>query len=467
MSTRIVYQDIAPGASDTALTSYTNDDVYHSAPARLFSGSDYSPITLEPNRWVLDGTFSPVGPYAFWSSAQSDSDGEFTDTPTIDITFTDPITSQGATILFDVEYCTEVQITWDGSDVQTFYPDAQEYFCEHYVSEFTTLKIELLKTIPGRYARLQKIIIGAIRTFGMGELEKVTVVQEQDELTLPLSTLSFNLIPKTPTAYMFQERQPLSVETDHGLVSVFYVDKARREALRYVVDAVDAIGILDQTEYPGAYQLSAYSAQAWILDIVNGAFPVTFDVVDVNLPDHVGIVGGSARDAIQQILFACGWAMTTDGEEGLRVFSLPSSGAAIPDARTYFGGKINTELPVSKVTVTAHTLYEDLNGSVEINGTKYDDVTQSYSVTNPKATKANEISIPTCYLISPGTMAATAQRVYDYYANLSSVTVPIVWAGERLGERYNFVTGWDSLTGNIRKKTLRVSNTIKAEVNAR
>ncbi len=475
MSTKIVYADIALGAEAHATVSYSNADVARSYTAQAFDGTAVSPITLERNRWLLDGSFSAFSPpYAFWSSTQADSYGDFALIPTIDIVLTDggdpfPVSSQGISFVFDVEYPTSIRVTWSGTDIETvtetFTPDAPEYFAEKSVSGFDTIKIEVLSAIPGRYARVQKITIGVIRTFGMDVLEKVTAVQETDELTLPISTLSFNLIPKADDNLLFQQKQPMRVETDFGLVSVFYVENARREAVRYVIEAVDALGVLDQTDYPGAKK-TAYSAIQWVRDIVNGAFDLTFNVTDQSLTG--GVLPGTCREALQNVLFACGWVISTDGTEGLTVFELPTVGSAIPDSRTYFGGHINTELPISKVTVTAHTLYGPTEaGTIEIDGELYQDVTQTYTKTNADATKANEISISNCYLVSPSIMAAVAQRVYDYYAAVNSATCPIVWAGERLGDVLNLTTGWDSLAGNVRKKTLNISNTIKAETTIR
>ena len=57
MSGRIVYEDISPGASEAAVYSGSFVDADRSVPGRLSEGvANPNIVTLEVNRWLLNGT---------------------------------------------------------------------------------------------------------------------------------------------------------------------------------------------------------------------------------------------------------------------------------------------------------------------------------------------------------------------------------------------------------------------------
>ena len=177
--TTILYKDIAPGAADEATvvaTGGTGDlsQIPHgAAPGKI--------ITLERSRWVLDGTFDGVyaeNKVGFWSTEVSGDSGEFTNPPKITMTFTQQYSSMGIQLTFDEdtgEYCSEVEISWYQGAVlrraQSFQPDNAVYFCDCRVESFDKVEVTLKKTVvPHRRARVNEIVLGVVRKFGMNEI---------------------------------------------------------------------------------------------------------------------------------------------------------------------------------------------------------------------------------------------------------------------------------------------------------
>ena len=76
--TTVVYKDVAVGAAEAASVTATGPTP-ESAPAKLPFGQDTGAVvTLEHNRWILDGSmdrWNEDEAYAFWSAALSGADG--------------------------------------------------------------------------------------------------------------------------------------------------------------------------------------------------------------------------------------------------------------------------------------------------------------------------------------------------------------------------------------------------------
>ena len=190
--TTLLYKDIAPGAAlDATVTAPTAQD--RSALAQLPSGTVEEPAaTGELNQWGMDGAFvlaSEISP-AFWSEAMSGADGSFAagSEPQITITFSKQYSSVGISFRFDSAtggYCSELNIKWyQGSTLkadQDFTPNAVEYFCQKRVESYNKLLLTFKKTnLPYRYAKIDHVIFGVHRSFGMSELRKASAVNEID-----------------------------------------------------------------------------------------------------------------------------------------------------------------------------------------------------------------------------------------------------------------------------------------------
>lgn len=474
---RVIYSDVAPHAAEKSV--YTTDAAGASSDVTVLSdGLSLSrKITLEGNYWPLDGSmeFDEGEPRAFESVEISDENGEFANAPVITVTFPEQYTSVGLTLRFDSAtgaYCTGVHIAWyQGGAMLTeadFTPDSVEYFCEKLVEHYDKIIITITNTgYPYRRARLEKIAFGIVRTFGMSELKSVRIINEMNiaALELPVSTMDWGFITKKNETLLFQEMQTVEAYNGDALIGVYYTREAKRSSKTvYSVTCEDEIGILDLSNFSGAVY-TGYSAMQLVRDIVGEMFPVVFeDVEDTTL---TGILETQTRrEALQQVLFAWGVCLATDGMDGLRVFSLPEFAYPIDENSIYLGTKTETASTVTELRLEWHRYTQSDSGSVTIDGVKYADETGEIVVQNPNTTantKQNVVTVTGCTLVSEDIAQTVAQRVYDYYQLRNTNSVRIVWGGERLGDKIITPTAWlTDVTGNISRMDITLSNTVAA-----
>lgn len=475
--TTVVYKDVAVGAQEDAAFT-TAGETPESAPALLAAGVSLGKvITLEHDRWALDGTFDKYyeqSTIAFWSTEISGDDGAFAAEPAITIAFDQQYSSMGISFVFDDavgDYVSLLNIKWYQGDVlkadQDFTPNAARYFCSKRVESYDKLIITLKKTYPARRrAKINRIVFGVERTFGMTELRKASITNEMDEnsVELPISTFTWTLDSAADVDYLFQLKQPVEVWNSDNLLGVYYINASSRVAKRvYDIDCHDALGVLSESQFDGGAYLSGVSAKT-LLETLCAPFVVEY-AEGVTEKTLKGILAAQTkRDAIQQVIFAWGVCLATDGGSKLRVFSLPDTAKVIPKNRTFVGASVETASIVTAVKVTAHTYAEDSNGSVQIGGASYKDTETVYTVNNPNVTatdRQNVVEITGATLVSTDIGQATAQRVYDYYQKRDTVSAKIVYAGEHLGDKISVYTPWDTLvSGHLKKMEITLSNTV-------
>lgn len=481
--TKVIYRDIAVGAAEDAAVSTTSATA-ESNPQTLPTGASPGKIiTLERNRWCLDETFgSYYGPnkVAYWSTGLSNEDCILEPAPEITIAFDKQYSSMGLTLVFDTdtgEYCSLVNVKWYQGDTlkadQDFAPNSAEYFCANRVESYDKIILSLKKTsLPLRRAKLNHIIFGVTRVFERGEIRDASMTQQMDEsaIELPISTFQWTLNSRDDVDYLFQLKQPVEVQNDEHTLGVYYIsDSSRKNSRLYKISCQDALGVLDGMPFTGGVYLSGVSAKT-LLSQLAAPFEIEYaaGVEDTTL---VGLIeSGTVRSAIQQVLFAWGVCMATDGGESLRVFDLPDTATVIPQNRTYQGASTSTSAVVTRVDVAAHQYTEDDNGAIEINGARYKDTKKVYTVSNPNliaTDKENVKSIEQATLVSPEIGQIVAQRTYDYYTKRNTISAKVVYKGESLGDKLSIYTPWGSLmTGNLSKMEVTLSNTVayKAEV---
>lgn len=477
--TTILYKDIGPGAEEDASVSTTSAESF-ADPSKLAGGVTPSPtITCEINHWGLNGQYMLVESeeVAFWSDELSGDDCLFTSKPVITITFDQQYSSVGITLVFDSasgDYCRSVNIKWYQGVTKKadadFTPDSSTYFCQQQVTSYDKVVITLDNTnLPGRRAKLEHVVFGIYRYFGMSELRSASIVNEMSLIAteLPISTMNWTLDSDDDVEFMFQLKQPVEVRNNDNLIGVYYIDGYSRSAQTvYNIECYDAIGVLDETTFSGGVYLSGISAKSLLESVVDGDFDIEYDdsVQDITL---TGILeAGFKRSAIQQIIFAWGVCISTDGREKLRVFNLPATGIEIGGDRTYNGVAVETSAIVTRVEVTGHTYTQNTNGTIEIKGTKYNDAKNVYSVSNPNVTatdKQNVVEVAGATLVSNSIAQEVAQRIYNYYLNRNTNKAKIVWRGEHLGDYLTIPNAWgETNSGNVAKMEIRLSNTVAA-----
>ena len=474
--TTILYKDIAPGAEEDAAIT-TASAMPGSDPSKLPAGVTLPPIISgQWNAWGLDGTYQPIDgqPIAFWSSQLSGEGCAFADPPVITVDFDRQYSSTGVTLVFDPatgDYCPAVSVKWyQGQTLKAeadFAPNASTFFCQKNVTSYDKVVITLIKTRhPYRRARLNRILFGVHRSFGMTEIRKASLINSMDLLSseLPVSTLKWTLDSREDVDFMFQLKQPVEVRNGDSLIGVYYIDgSARKSASLYDIDCYDAFGVLDESPFAGGVY-SGKSARTLLTEILGGDFELDCTASDTDLTG--AILPCTRREAAQQVLFAWGVCACTDGTEKVRVFTSPEQPKAIDQDHTFTGASVETAAIVTQVRVTAHTYTQDAGGTVEIGGVKYSDTQTVCTVTNPDVTatdKQNVVEVTGATLVSPSIAQAAAQRVYDHYARRNTHKAKIVWSGECLGDCVTVPNAWGgTVTGNIVRMEVGLSNTVAA-----
>lgn len=477
--TKILYKDIGPGSDEDAAVTSSSHLPASDIALLPFGGTSIRSLTLEPNRWVLDGTFqfAEDQKIAFWSSELSGDDKTFTAVPAITVNFDKQYSSVGVSLIFDPacgEYCTLVNIKWYQGDTLKadvdFEPDGPTYFCNQRVEAYNKIVIELKKTsIPHRRARLNQIIFGIHREFDMTEIRSASIINETSlsGLELPISTMNLDIESKSDIDFMFQLKQPLEVYNNENLICVYYIDGSRRNGKSYYsIESYDAFGVLDEYPFPGGVYANK-SAKELVQEIIGDDFDVTFDGVDdMNLTGL--ITAGTKREALQQVFFPWNVIAATDGGRKIKVFPLPETVVEIGPDQIYSGVSVETSAIVTEVRVTAHTYAEDENGSIEINGKKYKDTETVYTVKNPNVVatdKQNVVEATRGTLVSTAIGQQVAQRLYDYYMKRNTLNGKIVWSGQALGDLATLPNAWGGKnTGHIKKMEIKLSNTVAASV---
>lgn len=479
MAGKIVYKDIAPGAaedaaySSTGQTAFSNLDLSADGTARKFA-------TLEQNRWVLDGTFEIYdgSNVHYWSEDLTDDNCEFTTPPVLTVLFDAQYTTTGITLEFDAatdEWCSDLNIKWyQGTTLKAdedFTPNSPTYFCEKNVIAYNKVVITFNKTsLPYRRLRLEKVMFGIVREFGMSEIISANAINEMDLLSaeLPASQLDWMLNSRTPVPYMFQLKQPIEMFAGSDLIGVYYIAQSSRiSETIYQVTAQDAIGVLGEQPYSGGVWLSGVSAKTLFTTVVGGAFDIDFGAVsDTTL--YGVLEAQTKREALQQILFAWGKCVRTDGGYTLKVFDPPTVPTEIDESSTYTGVSIQTAAIVTQVNVIGHTYTRSDDGDIEIGGLKYLDTQTLYTVNNPDVTAntlANVIMADAATLVSTHNGAATAQRIYDYYLRRNTHKSKVIYNGEHLGDCLEQPTPWGtSEIGNAVSISVTLSGIVAADI---
>lgn len=473
--TQITYKEIAPGAAEDA--AFTSQDSSTFSDINLLAEEFARPpkATCEHNNWGLDGTYELTPRVVFWSKEMSGEDCRFTKSPQFSVVFDKQYSSPGLTFVFDPPsgaYCTSLNVKWYQGDTLKaegdFSPDSTTYYCKQSVTSFDRILITLNATnLPERYAKVNQLIFGIYRHFGMTEIRKASIVNEMNycALELPISTMDWTLDSHESIDYMFQFKQPIEVRNDDALLGVYYIDSYKKVSSGiYNLSNYDAFGVLNESTFPGGVYTD-YSAKQLLQDIVGESFDIDFEIADTQL---TGIIspGLAKRDAMKQVLFAWGVCASTDGRESIRVFTPPDTVTNIGTGRAYTGVTVSSDTIITEVRVTAHTYEENSNGSVEVNGKKYSDTQTVYTVANPNVTasdKPNVKEVKEATLISNNIGQSTAQRVYDYYMQTNTANAKIVWRGERLGDRLSVPNQWGGTNeGVLQKMEISLSNKVAA-----
>lgn len=487
MSSKLIYRDVAVGAAEdaavTASGAHSMSDV-----SLLPSGVNTPPLCIvEHNFWRLNGTHMVYDgqAIAFLSSAVSDENCEFSETPKIRVDFDNNYTTLGISLKFSPDtgdYCNQVTIAWYQNETQlasqVFTPDSANYFCEKMVSAFNRVDISMDKTsLPLRRARLDQVVFGIIREFQGNEICSVTIQQDVDPISneLSINYLDWDLRSNSDTEYIFQLKQPVEAYHNNKLIGVFYVDKIpeRTGVGDYSVECQDALGVLDNYEWAGKMYTADTAFSSVVNEIVGKAFEVDIEAALASATIKGYIPDGTRREALQQAAFIVGAAVDTSKTNKIRFF-VPQyeNPTTVPNRDVFEGGGVKQDAIVTAVIVTYHTYTQGSGSSgdevITVNDVKYVHTTGTVRINNPNVTASDKQNIKTVQdatLVNASNAQAVAQRVYNYWMRRKTVETSIVWEEQNMLDYITVPTPWgQDMTGNLTSAKITLSNLTVAEI---
>ena len=486
MALKLAYEDIAVGADQAATVTASSNENFSNPAAVPFGVEPPAIATAELNGWGLsyDYEVKDKQPFGYWSAARSGADCVFAVPPVITIDFSSQQTSTGLTFTFSSasqDYCRKMSVVWyqDGAEKSsgTYYPANTRYVVENVVEAFDRLVITFHQTnLPDRRIKLEKIMIGAMREIEGDELHTAKFVHEVDLIsdTLPINVLDVSFHNEKQVDFIFQRTQPVEAYNGEELVGVYYIDDSERTGAKsYSISCIDAIGILDLSEYPGNIWLEETPLTTILNDVIGGLFTVEIDPMFSASKLKGYIPECTRREALQYVAFALGAVVDTSGTRKIRIYPMPTgTGGEIPAAKTYAGGKVEIEAPVTEVTVTAYVFFDERPGendeSVNVNGVDYRYYTETKHAINPNIVATNlprKIKFQKSYLVNLSNAQTLADNIMAYYMRRENYNVDFVVDGQKVGDHTAVYLPWEPIArdGNITKMTVKYSGIIAAE----
>ncbi len=304
--------------------------------------------TMELNQFVLDGSreiFPADAPedVPYFSDEKSDENRHYAYNPILEITFRKAHSSIGLTLHFASDIPAEIEIIWytlSGTKLisETFYPDAAEYFCENNVQNYGKITIEFTKSAwPYRYAKLDYIEYGRMWLLGTDNIKAASVYEELDitGATLSINTAQIDIIDTDNRFELsnhdglwkaFQKEQRIAItEFVNGRpvdCGSFYLDdwSCQKNIVKFAM--VDIIGLMDKTQYYGGTVYKGEPAGNIIDSIMDSCgvkeYSVEEEIRETRLSGWLGIM--SHRQALQQVVFACGAVADCSRIAGVRIY---------------------------------------------------------------------------------------------------------------------------------------------------
>lgn len=315
---------------------------------------------------------------------------------------------------------------------------------------------------------------------------------------------------------VFTENAPLQYYRENLLRSTYYVQSIKRiGGDKYTISADSAMGLLMKRLHVGGI----YTGQT-VKEVVNeicGNIPILVKTVfaDTKLYGWLPYCKppeSSARNNLAQVLYAIGAALTTDNNGVLRVEPLwDGVSSSIGETRMYFDGSVETEKPISAVTVTEHqyiagtdekelfsgtsqqgdiiTFSEPMysltatgftilesganyakisSGSGSLKGKTYIHNTRLVTQTVTENAAENVKSVTDATLVSLVNSSAVAKRLADYYKCRETITNGIVSGQEKPGHVVSVYHPYDKqmVSACIVSLDTTMSGTLKSEMAA-
>ena len=507
MSLTVRYFDTPVGASEAATVSSGSSQSFSDFQSVIDGTSDVPWATLESNSWILDGSRKLLAEVpeemGWWSQNTSESDGSFKTPPSIEISFDAPYSATALSFAFWPSighWCSKMHVSWyNGKTLRAdviVTPDGPQWLLEYVVESFDKIVVEILKTNkPKQFAKIQQIQIGRVVTFGRNELVSVRLLNEVDLslCELPVDTLRIE-IHNQSSLLIPQENQKMELYRDDKLMATQYVkDSSRETKSYYTFSCQSAVGLLDSEFLGGIYTGAPVKL---LLDDIMGGHKYILDDTFISEKVNGYLPICTKREALQQIAFALGAMVTTQGSDAIRLTPVPSQmTGSFSEDDIFAGAKVRNAPRLSQVVLASHSYtpgpteevlinaeqisgedvlitfnaphcYYDItggkltdsganwvtitaDGEVSLTARPYLHTTTRHTRENPAATAAergNVLTVEKATLIHSGNVQAALDRLYAAKMMRQTLSHEAVISGHQAGQIVSSVNPWGTYT---------------------
>lgn len=234
---------------------------------------------------------------------------------------------------------------------------------------------------------------------------------------------------------------PVEYTYDGNLIGKFYLKNVvRLSANTWRINMISAVGLwVNMMHLGGVY--NGTTAGEIIADILDGV-TYTIDADVAAVPMYGWLPVASARDNLQQVLFAIGASVmkTANGTPQFKFLNNLST-VSIPDERVFIGSSVDYRAPATKIEVTEHSYYQT---SLAVTESLYDNTDGSG--------------------VADNLLVTFNDPHYDLFWVHGSTQTSVASLGWEHGANYCYVTGTGVLTG---KKYGHSAKVISRTVNTR
>ena len=318
---------------------------------------------------------------------------------------------------------------------------------------------------------------------------------------------------------------PVRYTYDGNLIGKFYLKNVvRLSPTTWRINMISAVGLwVNMVHLGGVY--TGQTAGELIADILNGVtYTIDDDVAAVQMFGWLPVA--SARDNLQQVLFAIGASITKTSSGNPRIQFLKNLPTVpLPDERVFLGSSIDYRTPATQIDVTEHTyyksnygetisLYDNADGTVVadnllvtfsepcydliwldgntqvqtavsdlgwtygdnycyvtgtgvLSGTKYSHSARIFSVNTGADGETNIKRIEDATLVSPVNSPNVAARVSEYYGKTDATSCGITLIDDSIktGTKVSFTDPYDGTTetGVVETMDVTLSGNLKAD----
>ncbi len=506
MSLSVTYFDVPVGAQETMQVSTTGGQPFASDGLLVKGHPDIPYATLEGN-WLLDKTRALLPDTAedfWWSEGPSDGDGYFAEPPVLEVGFPALYTATGFTFTFwpsTNQWCSEVQLAWYNGETLlealTAYPNSPNWTLNHMVESFDKLRITLVRTSkPLQYAKLRHLQIGRVVQFQQDEISSVNILNEADNTltTLSVDTMTINIYDRTGRELAPQENQRIELYRDGTLLATQYIKDSKRSTnQKYEFRCQSAIGLLADTFLGGIY--NSMPLLLLLQQILPGReFMLHSSFQDITVTGYLGVC--TQREALQQVAFAVGALVKTQGSSVIELLPLPETvSSTFSSGQIFSNAEVSTRPRYAKVCVASHTYtplsdpqtlidgetlsgtdmlvtftepyhsYSIAGGTITEQGANYVVITadgpvtltglpyRHTCITHTKQDRAatgtevnNVLRVEDATLVHSGNVAAVLDRLYSVLQLRQTLTQHVVIQGQQVGDLVVSQNPWGKVT---------------------